>query len=345
MRWTHVLFPSAFSLLLSLPLPGQEVVSAYAGAIHFLEGSVFLDDQPLEHRPAVFPSMKINSTLRTTEGRAEVLLTSGVVLRIDENSAIRMISNRLTDTRVEFLKGAAILDTVAVTSQPPLVLIYQRCEIRFPKPGIYRLDDDTGVLQAYMGEAKVLAPEGKTSLVDSSKLFFFDLGTLTNKFGEPNEDEFYDWARGRADAISAENQLAAQSQADAADPDSTPYLWTAPVPYSGNFPVYSTLDPTYLPGSMFNPYFAFGAQPFVPFGVWPVVVLDRRGLGQHQHWPHRPVPTAASSLHMGVSSSPLRAPVFQPRPLPSVSIRAPRSPVYAAPHPVAPSGVRPIVHR
>src|SRR2546429_3861810 len=48
-----------------------------------------------------FPDVKENWQLRTEEGRAEVLLTPGVFLRVSENSAIRMIANRLIDTRVD----------------------------------------------------------------------------------------------------------------------------------------------------------------------------------------------------------------------------------------------------
>ncbi len=47
--------------------------------------------------------------LRTGQGRAEVLLTPGVFLRVGENSAIRMLDNRLLSTRVEIVSGNAIV--------------------------------------------------------------------------------------------------------------------------------------------------------------------------------------------------------------------------------------------
>lgn len=346
MRWIRVLVPSAAALWLCLPVTCQEVISAYAGTVHYFEGGVFLDNQALEHKPAVFPAIQNGSTLRTEQGRAEVLLTPGVVLRMDEDSSIRMVSNSLTDTRVEFLKGAAIVDTLAASGTPPVVLTYQQCQIRFPKAGIYRIDSDTSVLQAYVGEAKVAGTEGKTSSVDTSKLFFFDLGTTTNKFGEPNEDSFYDWSRGRADALSAENQLAEQSADSAAAADNSPYIWNTPIPYSGSYPTYSIFDGTYLAGSAFNPFFGFGAGGFAPFGVWPVVVLERRRPGTYQHWPHRPPSMPVlTSTHSGYRPSPVRGPVLQPRPLPSAGIRTPRVGAAPPPHPVAPAAVRPLIHR
>lgn len=356
MRWSLILFPSAAAFLGCGLAPCQEVVSASAGTVHYFEGAVFVDDHALEHKAAVFSNIPNGSILRTENGRAEILLTPGVILRLDEDSSINMVSNTLTDARLDFVKGSAILDTLTAAGMPPVVVTYQRCEIRFPKPGIYRLDSDTGVLQAYTGEAKVLGPEGKNSAVDTSKLFFFDLGMVTNKFGEPNQDAFYDWARGRADALSAENQLAEQSVDTGPVPGNAPFVWNTPVPYAATSPTYSIFDGTYYTGPAFSP-FAYAATPFAPLGVWPVVVIERRHTGQHQPWhtgqhqpwPHRPISgSAISAGHVGVTQSPLRSPVFTPRPTPSVTSIRPQRPIATAPprpHPVAPVAAHPVFHR
>src|SRR5579862_1047076 len=84
----------------------QSVISAKSGLIHYAEGRVLLDGQPVEQHLGTFPDIKEKAELRTEEGRAEVLLTPGVVLRVGESSAIRMVTNRLIDTRVEFLSGS-----------------------------------------------------------------------------------------------------------------------------------------------------------------------------------------------------------------------------------------------
>src|ERR1700685_1090165 len=147
-----------------MPALCPEVISANSAPVHSLEGAALLDDHPIEHKAATFPSIAAGSTLRTEKGRAEVLLTPGVFLRLDENTAIRMVSNALTDTQVEFLRGSAIIDSMEASGTPPIELPYQHCRIRFPKNGIYRIDSDTGVLQAYSGQAQVAGPESKTSV-------------------------------------------------------------------------------------------------------------------------------------------------------------------------------------
>ncbi|MBV9500255.1 MAG: hypothetical protein JO138_12860, partial [Acidobacteriaceae bacterium] len=157
MRCTRLVFTSLGILGLSAAAFSQEVVSARSGVVHFLEGAVSLDGQALDRKAGTFPSMKEGSTLRTDRGRAEVLLTPNVFLRMDENSAIRMISSALTDTRVEVLQGSVILDSIDAPADTAVTLVYKQNQIRFPKHGVFRLDSDTDVLRAYSGEAEVVA--------------------------------------------------------------------------------------------------------------------------------------------------------------------------------------------
>src|ERR1039458_7667041 len=86
-------------------LAQSAVISARSGLIHYVEGQVYLGDQLVETKFGVFPEVKENQQLKTEEGRAEVLLTPGVFLRLGENSSFRMITNRLIDTRLEFQIG------------------------------------------------------------------------------------------------------------------------------------------------------------------------------------------------------------------------------------------------
>src|ERR1035441_2864301 len=80
---------------------GQSVTSTHSGLLYFFDGNVYIGDEQLHQKFGRFPEIGEGVVLRTELGRAEVLLTPGVFLRIDENSSIRMVSNRLTDTRIE----------------------------------------------------------------------------------------------------------------------------------------------------------------------------------------------------------------------------------------------------
>ena len=99
------------AIALALPVNAQSVISTHSGVIHFFEGAVYVGDRPLESHLGRFPSVPQGAELRTEEGRAEVLLTPGVFLRIGDRSSIRMVANDLADTQVELQAGSAIVDS------------------------------------------------------------------------------------------------------------------------------------------------------------------------------------------------------------------------------------------
>ncbi len=361
MRSLRVLLPCFAGLFVSVPLFGQAVISAHSGVVHFSEGAVFIDDKPLDHKVATFPNIKEGSTLRTEKGRAEVLLTPGVFLRVDENSAIRMRSNALDDTRVDFLQGCAIIDSLDALADNHVKVMYKDSEIRFPKPGVYRLDFETGTVLSYSGEAEV-SHDGKKSDVDESHLFFLTLDLTTRKLDDP-DDEFYDWARERSNTISEENQLVAESSGDPGDMDADPNALTVPLPNLGipNAGVPSVVPPYAYPapappdafpmGSVlmnpFSPY-AMGI-PYNPFPVFPVFVFvrPRRDRSGAPGWPRsRTTGTSATNVGSwrtwnGVSRTPTlpRLSFPSPRPLPATMVR----PSYAHPAYARPAYSRPVM--
>src|ERR1700732_3981083 len=92
------------------PLSAQKVVSARAGLISYLQGPAFLDGKRVVLNTVRFPQMKDGQTLSTSgRGRAEVLLSPGVVLRLAENSQLRMNDAQLSDTRVTLQQGDALI--------------------------------------------------------------------------------------------------------------------------------------------------------------------------------------------------------------------------------------------
>ena len=85
---------------------GQFVISAKSGLIDHVEGLVLLSGDPVVSKSGAHREMRDGSELRAEDGRAEVLLNPGVFLRVGEHSTVRMVSNDLADTRIEFVAGA-----------------------------------------------------------------------------------------------------------------------------------------------------------------------------------------------------------------------------------------------
>src|SRR5271154_4340023 len=120
----------------------QYVISAHSGVVQLVEGRAYLNDTLLEGKFGQFPDIKENQELRTEEGRAEILLTPGVFLRIGENSSIKMLSTRLSDTRVEIVSGSAIVECEEIPKDNAILLVHGENTMLLVRHGLYRVDSE-----------------------------------------------------------------------------------------------------------------------------------------------------------------------------------------------------------
>jgi hypothetical protein len=197
---------------LALPAYGQAVVSTRSGLIHFFEGAVFVANQPLQSRLGKFTSIPEGAELRTEQGRAEVLLTPGVFLRVGEKSAIRMVASSLADTRVELLAGSAIVDSAEPAAGTSVTLIYRDWNVHQAQKGAYRVDAQPPRLDVREGEAVVAAVGGSPVTVQQGNYVPFAAVLVPEKSNGESHDTLTDWAEGRNESISADNAIAANIQ-------------------------------------------------------------------------------------------------------------------------------------
>jgi ferric-dicitrate binding protein FerR (iron transport regulator) len=197
--------PLLATVALVYPVGAQSVISTHSGLIHFFEGTVYLSDQPLESHLGKFPSVPKGGELRTADGRAEVLLTPGVFLRLGQKSAIRMISNDLADTQIELRAGSAIVDSAEPNPDTSVTLIYKDWKIHFLQKGVYRIDSDPALLCVRQGQAEVLAGESRDG--DSKEPITVERGmslpfasVLVPEKATPEAgDTLSDWENGRSE--------------------------------------------------------------------------------------------------------------------------------------------------
>ena len=268
----------------ALPADSQSVISTHSGVVHYFEGTVMLDDQPLLPHLGKYPSVPEGSVLRTADGRAEVLLTPGVFLRMNGQSEIRMISNDLSDTRVEVLAGSVIVESGETNSDTSVTLLYRGWGVHLIGQGTYRIDSDPGRLWVRQGEAEVLPENGsQTVKVEAgSSLPFGSAPVPDYSIAEP-QDALRSWNTGRGDSISADNAITAQIDEDPAAviPGADPMI---------NFPIigvpYPAIDPTglYTSASLYQPGFNSVYLPGYTYRPM-IITLVRRGI---QTYPLRP---------------------------------------------------------
>lgn len=287
-------------LLISLAVAGgagvmaQSVVSTHSGVVYYFTGSVFLADQPLEQKFGRFPQIGDGGVLRTALGRAEVLLTPGVFLRLDQDSSIRMISSSFADTRVELLGGSAILEVTEAVPGNTDRLIYKNWQVRVPQKGVCRIDTQPPQIRAYQGEVEVAA-EGSKDGVTAKEGEVLPLAAVL--VPEPStasgNDDFKYWATIRSEAIAQDNTVAAGIVADPTQADSSGMA-------SGGYTYFpQTAIPSLDIGSPYGLSFWSPLQPALTSMYFSTVVYAPVFVG----WPapRRPI------------SGPLG---FQPRPLP-----------------------------
>jgi len=253
--------------LLTLPVQAQSVISTHSGIVYFFEGSVYLGDQVLQPHPGKFSSVPPGAELRTAEGHAEVLLTPGVFVRIGPRSAIRMVANELSDTRVELLAGSALVDSAEPNSGTSVTLIYKNWSVRFLEQGVYRIDTDPPRLSILQGKAEVSAGTDEGVTVGRGMNLPFASVLVPQPSTDWPRDALSAWAEGRQQSISADDAIAANIQdpaslnASDSGPDSFTYFPMLGVPSLRTLlsSTYSSVvsqpgfNSIYLPGYTFLP--------------------------------------------------------------------------------------------
>ena len=282
-----------------LPLGAQSVISTHSGLIHFFEGEVYLGDQSLESHLGRFPIVPQGAELRTAEGRAEVLLTPGVFLRMSDRSVIRMVANDLADTQVELETGSVIVDSGEPNLNTSVTLIYKNWRVHVLQKGAYRIDTDPPRLRVREGQAEVFSgASGQPVSVEQGMSLPFAGVLVPERASEQSKDALSEWSTGRGESITADNAITAQLDQDPAAGapglDSFTYypllglpsLGMSPMgPYSPYLPRQLGFNSIYLPGYTYRPLLlgTMGAgsighrSPIYPFSLPRVGGAPRAG--------------------------------------------------------------------
>ena len=195
-----------------LPVMAQPVIGAKSGIVNHAEGQVYLADKELDIQPAQFPEIKENMVMRTGEGRAEVLLTPGAVLRIGENSSFQMITNRLIDTRIELLTGSAVVDAMEIAKDTSLTFVYKDNLVKLAKAGIYRFDCEPGRIKVFQGSADVKTANATIQVGSGKMLSLGGALAVAEKFDTKKTDSLDHWSH-RRDELMAVSNVSAANQA------------------------------------------------------------------------------------------------------------------------------------
>jgi hypothetical protein len=180
---------------------GTAVAAAIPGAVNYVEGQVSIAGQLVTPQAVGSVQLEPNQVMQTGQGRAEILLTPGVFVRLGDNSSLRLISPNLGDTRVELLQGRAIVEVTEIFKDNNLVVMLDGATARLDKEGLYSFDADARQVRVFDGKASVLVNNRSVDLQKDRQLALvqpFKAAHFDSK-AQAAEDPLYAWSNLRSE--------------------------------------------------------------------------------------------------------------------------------------------------
>jgi hypothetical protein len=192
-------------------MPQAYTVSARPGAVNYIEGHASLNGREISQKTLGKTFLNANDTLSTDLGKAEVLLTPGVFLRIGDNSAVRMVSPSLTNTQVEITKGEAMVEVADILKDNNIEILARGGSMRLEKTGLYRMTaDDPPVAAVIEGKAELSYGDRKVDLGKGHQAVIA-ANLKSEKFNAKKEDDLYAWSNVRSEYDAGASYASARS--------------------------------------------------------------------------------------------------------------------------------------
>ncbi len=192
-------------------MPQAYTISAKPGVVNYIEGNAFVNGRPVSATKLKSTFLNANDTLSTDIGKAEVLLTPGVFLRIGDNSRIRMVSPSLTDIQVQLEQGEAMIEVDDLVKDNHITMLAPGGSVALQKTGLYRFATEPapraavidGKAQVFMGDRKLELGKGREVVLAAN--------LKPEKFDRKKEDDLYAWSNVRSEYNAAASYQAARN--------------------------------------------------------------------------------------------------------------------------------------
>ena len=265
-----------FFLAALLSCPAWGSIPPQPGTVNYIEGQAALGSQPLGEQSVGSAKLAAGQSLSTDNGRAEILLTPGIFLRLDQYSSVGMISPGLADTALTLQKGRAMVEVADIHPENNIRIRYNGASTQLLKAGLYDFEVDHGLIRVFDGKAVVQAAGQSIEVKSGHELALNAGGKLkARKFDKKEQtDDFYRWTSLRSSYLAEANVDAARRYAAA--PGWSAGGWYANGWYGNGWYWDPWFDAyTFIPGDgifydpfgwgFYSPWLAFGA-PYFGYG-------------------------------------------------------------------------------
>jgi hypothetical protein len=270
LSWSKAVGGLFLAALISSPAWGT--VPPQPGTVNYIEGQATIGAQALGEKSVGTAKLAAAHSLSTEDGRAEILLTPGIFLRVDNHSSVQMISPGLADTIMTLKKGRAMVEVAEIRPENNVRIGENNSSSQLLKAGLYDFDADHGLIRVFDGKAVVQTAGHQIELKSGHQLSLNAAGKLKERKFDTKAsagDDFYRWASLRSSYLAEANVDAARRYAGGTG--WSPAAWYGDGwywdPWFGAY--------TFIPGDgiffdpfgwgFYSPWFAFGA-PYFGYG-------------------------------------------------------------------------------
>jgi len=242
---------------------GQNANQARPGTLNYIEGQASIEGRQLSPKSVGNTELQTGQTLSTANGKAEILLTPGVFLRLGSDSTVEMVSPNLTSTEVRLETGRADVEVDQLYKQNTILVDQNNGQTKLLKNGLYAFDADNSTVRVFDGKADVFTGQISEHNVKPIEVKGDRQLLLTGEPAKPqrfdknnSQDDLYNWSSLRSQYLGEANINLASEYAG------------APGFYPGWYWAGGSFGYTWLPGDglfwspfgygFYSPYYLYG---------------------------------------------------------------------------------------
>jgi hypothetical protein len=282
-----ILVAGMFLAAVSTPV-WADTPAARPGTVNYVEGQAATGGQSLDAK-SVGVELGQGQSITTLNGKAEILLTPGVFLRLGPNSSAKLIAAGLTDTQVQLDQGQALIEVDQIFPENHLRMLQGSFAIDLQKKGLYDFDATDHQVRVFDGEAVAVNGAHRIELKGGHELNMAAGGDAkAHGFDRKAfEGELYNWSSLRSSYLAEANITAARTYVSGPGFWGDGWYWN---------PWYSAY--TFIPGAGFF-YDPFGWGFYSPWMVYQAPFFGF--YGGYRSFVHYAPPAAFVAVNHGAA--------------------------------------------
>ncbi len=217
MKWLTPKFAGSLFLAAVLAVPWASADAnknpAVPGTLNYVEGQVLMNGEALDAKRVGSAALESGQLLATETGKAELLLTPGVFLRLGDHGSVQMVSPSLTDTEVALNQGEALVEVDQIYPQNDIRITQNGSSTQLLKVGLYDFDANRNLVRVFDGKAQITSHDEQVTVKGGREVALNTSGKLkAQKFDKKNyaAADLYRWSGLRSNYLAEANVDAAR---------------------------------------------------------------------------------------------------------------------------------------